>query len=125
MQTKVLATLTWLYRQPEGNNAVSLIFDDFDIHDPEQKIRMGEEALIQYGVDPKTIRFNENSLFYNFAFEAEIGQFHRSLAKGVKPYTEVTDVEVTFRYVQEHYGRIYNVLEEVDAFIVEPVTLRG
>lgn len=122
MTPKVLVTLNWMYNQPDGDNSVSLVVDDFDIHDQEEKIRVGRQALIDYGVNPETIRFNEDSLLYSFAFEAEIGEFHRPLPKTMKPYTKTEDVEVIFQYVLEHRGRIYTPLKELDAFIMDPKT---
>lgn len=106
MNMKVLATINWHYGYPDGENTIGIVIPDFDIEDRNAQIEAGKQALIDYGVDENTIKLDD-FMSISVIFEAEIGEFHRALHPGVKPYTKVCDVTITFRYVHVHRGKVF------------------
>lgn len=114
MDMKVLATISWHYGIPDGDNKIGIVIPDFDIDDRNAQIEAGKQALIDYGVAENTIKLDD-TMSCSLVFEAEIGEIHRALHPSVKPFTKLCDVTITYRYVQVHRGKVFEpqVIEDV------------
>ncbi|WCK57612.1 hypothetical protein PP175_26480 (plasmid) [Aneurinibacillus sp. Ricciae_BoGa-3] len=110
MQVKVLATLEWHEGIPDGKQTVSFVIPEFDIANNKEAWEIGLQLLIEYGVQPETIKDIET---YNgsLQFSALMGRFDQPLAPHATRFTTMADVEITYDYVWEHRGKVYELNE--------------
>jgi hypothetical protein len=114
MDTKVLASISWHYGTPDGDNEVCFLLDDFNIDNQDEAQQAATQLLLDFGVKEDDM-ISEGTCSYR----AIIGNFEGKYPAGFKPFVKECNVDVTFEYVLSHHGRIFTLGKEIEKRIYE------